>query len=123
LASRNVYEGMTAVLVHGDPETDAIWEPLLESACPQGCGVLIPAGIRRTAQRDMVHAGAGLERAAAKPGLSLLATVDTFVSSELLRRRAGERAGGHTEVLPGLSHWWMAQDPAEELTRFWDSVE
>jgi hypothetical protein len=41
-----------------------------------------------------------------------------------MRRRAAERAGARIEVLDGLGHWWMVQDPArgaEVLTRFWAS--
>ena len=50
---------------------------------------------------------------------------DTFVGSEEIRRRAADRAGARTEVLDGLGHWWMLQDPARAaaaLTRFWDSL-
>lgn len=66
-----------------------------------------------------------LAAAAARPGLSLLATADTYVGSEALRRRAAERAGARTEVLDGLGHWWMMEDPgqsAEVLTAFWGSL-
>jgi pimeloyl-ACP methyl ester carboxylesterase len=72
------------------------------------------------------EAGAGLERAAAKPGLALLATADTYVGSEDIRRRAAERAGANSVVLEGLGHWWMVQDPARgaaALTDFWDSLD
>ncbi len=80
---------------------------------------------RSAAQPAMAEAGAGLERAAAKPGLSLLATADTYVGSEEIRRRAAARAGARTVVLEGLGHWWMVQDPvrgAAALTGFWDSL-
>lgn len=42
-----------------------------------------------------------------------------------MRRRAAERAGARTEVLQGLGHWWMVQNPAigaEVRTRFWDDA-
>jgi pimeloyl-ACP methyl ester carboxylesterase len=73
----------------------------------------------------LAEAGRGLERAAARPGLCLLATEDHYVGSEEIRRRAAKRAGARTEVLDGLGHWWMVQDPARgaaALTRFWDAL-
>jgi pimeloyl-ACP methyl ester carboxylesterase len=73
----------------------------------------------------LAEAGRSLERAAARPGLCLLATEDHYVGSEEIRRRAAVRAGARTEVLDGLGHWWMVQDPergAAALTRFWDSL-
>ena len=60
----------------------------------------------------MAEAGRALENAAARPGLSLLATEDPYIGSDEIRRRAAARAGAHTEVLSGLGHWWMVQDPA-----------
>jgi pimeloyl-ACP methyl ester carboxylesterase len=74
----------------------------------------------------MAKAGGGLERARARPGLSLLATGDPYVGSEEIRRRAALQAGARTEVLDGLGHWWMTQDPvggAAVLTRFWEWVD
>ncbi|HXO52942.1 MAG TPA: alpha/beta hydrolase, partial [Mycobacterium sp.] len=70
--------------------------------------------------------GQRLERASARPGLSLLATDDHYVGSDEIRRRAADRAGARTEVLDGLGHWWMVQDPARgaaALARFWASVD
>lgn len=80
---------------------------------------------RSAAQPALARAGAHLERAAARPGLSLLATEDHMVGTEPQRRRAAGRAGARTELLDGLGHWWMTQDPqrgADVLTRFWDSL-
>jgi pimeloyl-ACP methyl ester carboxylesterase len=74
----------------------------------------------------MAEAGRDLAKAAERPGLSLLATEDHYVGSEEIRRRAAERAGARTEVLDGLGHWWMVQDPARgatALARFWDSFD
>jgi hypothetical protein len=73
----------------------------------------------------MAITGQGLERAAARPGLCLLATEDHYVGSDEIRRRAAERAGARTQVPNGLGHWWMVQEPARgaaALTRFWDSL-
>jgi pimeloyl-ACP methyl ester carboxylesterase len=80
---------------------------------------------RSARQPAMAEAGRALENAAARPGLSLLATEDHYVGSEELRRRAANRAGARTEVLDGLGHWWMLQDPARgaaALSRFWESL-
>ena len=80
---------------------------------------------RSARQPAMAEAGRALENAAARPGLSLLATEDPYVGSDEIRRRAADRAGARTEVLDGLGHWWMVQDPARgaaALTRFWKSL-
>jgi len=81
---------------------------------------------RSAAQPVMAEAGRSLEKAAARPGLSILATEDPYIGPEEGRRRAAGRAGAHTEVLEGLGHWWMVQDPArgaEALTRFWEALD
>src|SRR5690606_15749982 len=81
---------------------------------------------RSAAQPAMAEVGRDLENAAAKPGLSLLATEDPYIGSDETRRRAAERAGARTEVLDGLGHWWMVEDPARSgavLTDFWNSLE
>lgn len=81
---------------------------------------------RSARQPAIAEAGRDLETAAARPGLSVLATEDHYVGSAVIRRRAAERAGACTEVLEGLGHWWMVQDPALSaavLTRFWDSLD
>jgi pimeloyl-ACP methyl ester carboxylesterase len=80
---------------------------------------------RSARQPAMAEAGRALQNAAARPGLSLLATEDSYVGSDELRRRAAERAGARTEVLEGLGHWWMLQDPARGaavLDRFWKTL-
>jgi pimeloyl-ACP methyl ester carboxylesterase len=80
---------------------------------------------RSAAQPAMAAAGRALEVASARPGLALLATEDPYIGSAETRRRAADRAGARTEVLDGLGHWWMVQDPArgaEALARFWASL-
>jgi pimeloyl-ACP methyl ester carboxylesterase len=80
---------------------------------------------RSARQPAMVEAGRALENAAARPGLSLLATDDPYIGPDDQRRRAADRAGARTAVLDGLGHWWMVQDPArgaDALTRFWETV-
>lgn len=81
---------------------------------------------RSAAQPAMAEAGRALENAAARPGLSLLATDDPYIGGEETRRRAAERAGARTAVLDGLGHWWMVQDPARgaaALTEFWNLLD
>ena len=80
---------------------------------------------RSARQPAIAEASRTLENAAARPGLSLLASDDPYVGSDEIRQRAAERAGARTEVLDGLGHWWMVQDPARgaaALTRFWDTL-
>jgi pimeloyl-ACP methyl ester carboxylesterase len=85
----------------------------------------ILAVYRSAAQPAMAEAGRHLEAAAARPGLSLLATEDPYIGANDHRRRAADRAGARTEVLDGLGHWWMVEDPqrgAQALTQFWGSL-
>jgi pimeloyl-ACP methyl ester carboxylesterase len=80
---------------------------------------------RSAAQPVLAELGADLERAAARPGLALVPSEDHMVGTEEQRRRAAARAGARLEVLEGLGHWWMAQDPergAAVLDRFWAEV-
>ena len=80
---------------------------------------------RSAAQPAMAAAGRELKNAAARPGLMLLATDDQYMGSDDRRRWAADRAGALTEVLDGLGHWWMVQDPARgaaALTRFWETL-
>ena len=81
---------------------------------------------RSARQPAMAAAGRSLANARARPGLSLLATEDTFIGSDDTRHRAADRAGARTEELDGLGHWWMVQDPARgaaALTRFWETLD
>jgi len=69
--------------------------------------------------------GLPLERAAARPGLAILATADHVAGTEEQRRRAAARAGARVAVLDGLGHWWMTHEPARAaaaLTGFWATV-
>ena len=80
---------------------------------------------RSARQPALAEAGRALANAAARPGLSLLATDDPYVGTNDFRQRAAERAGARTEVLDGLGHWWMLQDPARgaaALIRFWETL-
>ncbi|BBX47714.1 alpha/beta fold hydrolase [Mycobacterium cookii] len=104
--------------------TRNVAESIAEGQGPQMARAILLL-YRSARQPAMAEAGRSLANAHARPGLSLLATEDTFVGSDAIRRRAAERAGARTEVLDGLGHWWMVQDPAraaDALTRFWATV-
>jgi pimeloyl-ACP methyl ester carboxylesterase len=84
-------------------------------------GRAILALYRSAAQPVMRDLGAGLPRAAAKPGLALIATEDSYCGGETLARRSAERAGAKVAVLEGAGHWWMCQQPkqgAEAINAF-----
>jgi hypothetical protein len=77
---------------------------------------------RSAAQPVAATAGQNLEAAAARPGLALLPTEDHFVGTDEQKRRAAARSGARVEVLDGLGHWWMPEDPATParlLVDFW----
>ncbi|WP_181781416.1 alpha/beta fold hydrolase [Pseudonocardia pini] len=77
---------------------------------------------RSAAQPVVAELGADLEQAAARPGLALQASEDHMVGTDEQRERAAARAGARVEVLAGLGHWWMAEDPergAAALNAFW----
>ncbi|MCF6389569.1 alpha/beta fold hydrolase [Mycobacterium sp. MBM] len=100
--------------------------PALVAAQNEDMGAAILRLYRSAAQPVLAEAGAALANAAARPGLCILATEDHFVGSEEVRRRAADRAGARTEVLDGLGHWWMIEDPvrsAAMLTRFWATLD
>lgn len=80
---------------------------------------------RSTAQPVLAEIGRDLPAAAARPGLAIIATKDDAVGSIDARHRGAERAGAEVEVLEGLAHWWMLENPAggaRALTKFWDRV-
>ena len=88
-------------------------------------GRAVLALYRSAAQPQMAARGRGLERAAARPGLCLLATEDRAVGTEAQRRGSAARAGAEVATLDGLGHWWLLQDPAAgaaALERFWRFV-
>ncbi len=71
----------------------------------------------------MAELGRDLEKAAARPGLSLIATGDQFGAAhgQEPHRRSAARAGARVVELEGLGHWWMLQDPkggAEAISAF-----
>lgn len=88
-------------------------------------GRCILALYRSAAQPKMAQLGEGLAAAAQRPGLHLSAADDHYVGTIDMQRRAADRAGARLEVLDGLGHWWMVQDPgrgAAALERFWTAL-
>lgn len=86
--------------------------------------VILPL-YRSAVQPVMAELGAGLEQAAARPGLAMHAVEDWIVGSEAQIHRSARRAGARVELLPGQGHWWMTTDPsrgARALHEFWAAV-
>ena len=80
---------------------------------------------RSAAQPAMARLGESLGAAAARPGLVIIPTEDEYTGGEERARWSAEQAKAKVEVLPGLGHWWMIQDPAAgaaALQRFWTSL-
>jgi pimeloyl-ACP methyl ester carboxylesterase len=80
---------------------------------------------RSAVQPVLAELGGQLEAAANRPGLAIWATDDHDVGTDEQRRRTAARAGARVELLEGLGHWWMTQDPkraASLLSSFWSSA-
>ena len=92
--------------------TPAIATKVAGGANPE-LGRAILSLYRSAAQPAIRDLGGDLSRAAAKPGLVLIATEDHYCGGETLARRAAERAGAEVAVLNGLGHWWMCQQPKQ----------
>ncbi|WNV88718.1 alpha/beta hydrolase [Umezawaea sp. Da 62-37] len=88
-------------------------------------GRAVLAHHRSAAQPAMSTLGRSLPLAARRPGLAVVATADNTVGTTAQRYEAAALAGAHVEVLDGLGHWWMLQEPhlaAKVLTGFWESL-
>ena len=81
------------------------------AAADEEMGRAILALYRSAAQPVMRNLGNDLPRAAAKPGLALIATEDHYCGGEPLARRSADRCGAKVAILEGLGHWWMCQQP------------
>jgi pimeloyl-ACP methyl ester carboxylesterase len=125
-------ERLVADLLGGSPAERAermaglgMSRPVAEQlAAAQGpeMGRAILAYYRSAIQPVMADLGRDLPAAAQRPGLAIIGTADHFVGSEDMRRRSASRAGARAEILDGLGHWWMVQDPARAaraLSSFW----
>jgi len=75
-------------------------------------GRCILALYRSAAQPAMEAWGQELPAAGQRPGLVVIPADDPFTGGEALARRSATRAGAQIQVLDGLGHWWMVQDPA-----------
>jgi pimeloyl-ACP methyl ester carboxylesterase len=102
--------------------------PVAERIAPaqdDAMGRAVLAVHRSATQPALADLGRDLSAAARRPGLAVLATEDNLVGTDVQRRRAAARAGARVEVLDGLGHWWMLQDPARAaraLNAFWASL-
>jgi pimeloyl-ACP methyl ester carboxylesterase len=100
--------------------------PLVAEGQNAAMGACILRLYRDAAQPAMARLGRDLERAAARPGLSIMATEDHLVGTDEQRRRASARAGAQIAELEGLGHWWFTQDPqrgAAAINRFWAALD
>jgi pimeloyl-ACP methyl ester carboxylesterase len=80
-------------------------------------------GLYRSAVPNLADWGSDVATSA--PGLVLLPENDPFDDRAKAEEVAGKVAA-RFEVLPGVGHFWMLEDPAgtaKALTRFWDSVQ
>ncbi|EHB56159.1 alpha/beta hydrolase fold protein [Mycolicibacterium rhodesiae JS60] len=80
---------------------------------------------RSAVQPAMARLGAGLEKAAVVPGLALIPSEDHMTGPAGGAQRAAARSGARVEVLDGLGHWWLTQDPqraAAVLNHFWETL-
>lgn len=81
---------------------------------------------RDAAQPAMREAGKDLSVMRQRPGLVIIAELDTYVGTQEMARDSASRAGASVVVLPEVGHWWMLQNPelgAKVLTDFWASVQ
>ena len=81
--------------------------------CERGHGPGNPGAVQIGRSAGNARSRDGLPRAAAKPGLALIATEDLYCGGETLARRSAERAGAKVAVLEGAGHWWMCQQPKQ----------
>jgi len=89
-------------------------------------GRCILALYRSAAQPAMTAWAREVTGAAACPGLVIAPADDPFTGGLDAARRVADRVGAEVEVLDGLGHWWMLQDPeraAAVLRGFWSSVD
>lgn len=81
---------------------------------------------RSAAQPRMMELGQDMAKAAAKPGLAIVAEKDAYTGGDALALRMAEKAGAKVVQLPGLGHWWMCQEPkkgAEIIEEFLAGLE
>ena len=74
-------------------------------------GRCILALYRDAAQPAMMQLGTGIEAAAQRPGLGVLAVGDVFTGGATVHRRLAARAGANVAELAEVGHWWMCENP------------
>lgn len=74
-------------------------------------GRCILALYRDAAQPAMMQLGTGIEAAAQRPGLCVLAVGDVFTGGATVHRRLAARAGANVAELAEVGHWWMCENP------------
>lgn len=131
-AGEEFVEGMLAASV--DDRT-AIYESIgisgeaavaLAEGYDADMGRCVLALYRDAAQPAMAQLGERLPKAAARPALVIVASEDHYTGGEALARESAARANAQVEVLDGLGHWWMLQDPqrgASVLQKFWATLD
>ena len=80
---------------------------------------------RSARQPFLAELGRELDKVARRPGLAIIPTEDHAVGTLEQRKRAAQRAGARVEILDGLGHWWLLQDPARGarvLADFWSKL-
>jgi pimeloyl-ACP methyl ester carboxylesterase len=95
------------------------------AAFDEEMGRSILALYRSAAQPAMAEWGRDAEAGARRPGLVVAPAGDPFTGGTEMARGVAGRMGARFEILDGLGHWWMLQDPARGarlLEDFWRSV-
>ena len=95
------------------------------AAVNEEMGRCVLALYRDAAQPAMSQLGSDLAGMAERPGLVIIAELDTYVGTQAMARDTAERSGAQVGHLKGVGHWWMLQDPAagaHALSAFWESV-
>lgn len=124
---------MTAVLVHGNPETAAIWGPLLNALdredvvalSPPGFGAPVPDGWMATRAEYAAWLATKLEAMDEPVDLVGHDWGGGHVVAVAMARAVAEQTGAAVSVLDGVGHWWMLQDPvaaASALNTFWTGL-
>jgi pimeloyl-ACP methyl ester carboxylesterase len=127
-------EFVANMLATSSPDRAAVYQSLgitadvageLADAYDADMGRCVLTLYRSAAQPAMAQIGAQLSKAAARPGLVIIATEDHYTGGEARALDSAARANAHVEVLGGLGHWWMLEDPqraATVLRRFWATL-
>jgi len=116
---------MTAILVHGVPDTDHVWHRVVPHLGREDVvTVRLPGfGTPRSAIKVGDEWGPDVARITA-PGLILWGAHDPYAPPTWGERLA-RRTRARLVTFPDCSHWWPLERPAEvatELRAFWRSV-